>query len=66
MDRVIEQLPKIECTTTIVYRNTKTGEIYKEKKEGPDIAQDCRVEISPKGLEVLQKVMQKTNGQNKR
>ena len=36
-------------------------EIYKDKKEGPDIAQDVTVQVSPKGLEVLQKVMQKQN-----
>ena len=57
MDKDIEDLPKINCTTVITWRNTKTGEIYKEKKEGPDIVQDCDVHISPKGLEILQKVM---------
>ena len=57
MDKDIEDLPKINCTTTITWRNTKTGETYKEKKEGPDIVEDCAVQISPKGLEVLQKVM---------
>ena len=30
---------------------------YKEKKEGPYIVLDCDVHISPKGLEILQKVM---------
>ena len=52
-----EDLPKINCTTIITWRNTKTGETYKEKKEGPDIVEDCTVQISPKGLDMMQKVM---------
>ena len=42
-----DNLPKIDCTTIVTYRNTKTGETYKEKKEGPDIVQDvlCRLLI---------------------
>ena len=50
-------LYKIDCTTTTIYRNTKTGETSKEKVEGPDIVTDVTVEISPKGLDVFQKVM---------
>ena len=57
MDKDIEDLPKINCTTVISWRNTKTGEKYKENKEVPDILQDCDVHISPKCLEILQKVM---------
>ena len=56
---------KIDCTTITTYRNTKTGEVFKEKKEGPDIAQDVTVQVSPKGLDVLQKVMQKQNDKPK-
>jgi|TARA_X000001316_G_C918635_1_gene32773 hypothetical protein len=56
-----DNLTKIDCTTITTWRNTKTGEIYKDKKEGPDVAQDVTVQVSPKGLEVLQKVMQKQN-----
>ena len=52
---------KIDCTTTTIYRNTKTGETSKEKVEGPDIVTDVTVEISPKGLDVFQKVMNKDN-----
>ena len=52
-----EDLPKINCTTIITWRNTKTGETYKEKKEGPNIVEDCTVQISPKGLDMMQKVM---------
>ena len=56
-----DNLPKIDCTTVVTYRNTKTGETYKEKVEGPDIVQDCTVQVSPKGLDVLQKVMNQKN-----
>ena len=55
-----KDIPKIECTTITTYRNTKTGEVYKEKVEGPDIAQDVTVQITNKGLEVFQKVMNDT------
>ena len=60
-----DNLTKIDCTTITTWRNTKTGEIYKDKKEGPDVAQDVTVQVSPKGLEVLQKVMQKQNEKSK-
>jgi len=55
---------KIDCTTTTIYRNTKTGETSKEKVEGPDIVTDVTVEISPKGLDVFQKVMNNKNDKN--
>ena len=55
------KLPEIDCTTIVTYRNTKTGETYKEKKEGPDIVQDVVVQVSPKGLDLMQKVMNKQN-----
>ena len=61
----MDNLPKINCTTITTYRNTKTGEIYKEKKEGPDIVQDCTVTVDPKGLEIIQKVMQQQNDKPK-
>ena len=57
----MDDLPKIECTTVVTCRNTKTGEVFKEKKDGPDIAQDVTVQVSPKGLDILQKVMKKHN-----
>ena len=53
----MDNLPKINCTTITTYRNTKTGETYKEKKEGPDIVQYVTVQVTNKGLEVFQKVM---------
>jgi len=53
----MDNLPKIDCTTITTYRNTKTGETYKEKKEGPDIVKDVIVQVTNKGLEMFQKVM---------
>ena len=50
---------KIDCTTITTYRNTKTGETSSEKMEGPDIATDVTVQITNKGLSVLQEVMSK-------
>ena len=41
-----DELPRIECTTITTYRNTKTGETYKEKKEGPDIVKDVTVQVT--------------------
>jgi hypothetical protein len=52
-----EDLPRINCTTITTYRNTKTGETSTKKVEGPDIVEDVTVQVSSKGLEVLQKVM---------
>ena len=56
-----DNIHKIDCTTVTVYRNTKTGETSKEKMEGPDIVTDVTVQVSPKGLDVLQKVMNNDN-----
>ena len=52
-----KDIPTINCTTVITFRNTKTGEKFTEKVEGPDIVQDVTVQVSPKGLNILQKVM---------
>ena len=52
-----DNIIKIDCTTITTYRNTKTGEVYKDKKEWPDIVQDVTVQVSNKGLAVFQKVM---------
>jgi hypothetical protein len=52
-----DNIYKIDCTTITIYRNTKTGETSKEKIEGPDIVTDVTVHVSPKGLDVFQKVM---------
>ena len=69
-----DDLLKIHCTTTVIIRNTKTNKIYKDEMErdadianpntpttAADIAQDVQVQVSPKGLNVLQKVMNQNN-----
>ena len=56
-----DNIYKIDCTTITIYRNTKTGETSKEKIEGPDIVTDVTVHVSPKGLDVFQKVMNNDN-----
>ena len=56
-----DNIHKIDCTTITTYRNTKTGETSKEKMEGPDIVTDVTVQVSPKGLDVFQKVMNNDN-----
>jgi len=60
-----KDIPKIECTTITTYRNTKTGEVYKEKVEGPDIVEDVTVQVTNKGLQVFQKVMNQKNDKPK-
>ena len=56
-----DNIYKIDCTTITIYRNTKTGETSREKLEGPDIVTDVTVQVSPKGLDVFQKVMNNDN-----
>ena len=60
-----DNIYKIDCTTITTYRNTKTNEVFKEKVEGPDIVQDVTVQVSPKGLDLMQKVMNKQNDNKK-
>jgi len=73
-----EDLLKIDCTTTVTFRNTATNKIYKDEAEkeadiadpnttttAADIAQDVKVQVSPKGLNVLQKVMNQNNDKSK-
>jgi len=57
-----DNIHKIDCTTITTYRNTRTGEVYKEVKEGPDIVTDVTVQVSPKGLDMMQKVLVNNNG----
>ncbi len=52
-----DNIIKIDCTTITTYRNTKTGKTSSEKMEGPDIVQDVTVQVTNKGLQVFQKVM---------
>ena len=56
-----DNIHKIDCTTITTYRNTRTGETFKERVEGPDIVTDVTVQVSPKGLDVFQKVMKNDN-----
>ena len=56
-----DNIHKIDCTTITIYRNTKTGETSREKLEGLDIVTDVTVQVSPKGLDVFQKVMNNDN-----
>ena len=60
-----DNIHKIDCTTITTWRNTKTGETFKEKKEGPDIVQDVTVQVSPKGLDMIQKAMSNKNDKSK-
>ena len=52
-----DNIHKIDCTNITIYRNTKTGETSEKKMEGPNIVTDVTVQVSPKGLDVFQKVM---------
>jgi len=56
---------KIHCTTITTYRNTKTGETSTDKVDGPDIVTDVTVQVSPKGLDLMQKVMNKQDENKK-
>ena len=56
-----KDLPEINCSTVVTWRNTKTGEKFTEKNEGPDIVQDVTVTISPEGLDMMQKVLNNDN-----
>ena len=73
-----DNILKIDCTTTVVLRNTRTNKIYKDEAEkeadiadpntetiAEHIAQDLTVQVSPKGLNILQKVMNQNNENKK-
>ena len=73
-----DDLLKIDCTTTIILRNVRTNKIYKDEAEkeadiadpntettAEHIAQDVKVEVSPKGLEALKRVMNQSNDKPK-
>ena len=66
----MDNILKIDCTTTVVLRNTRTNKVYKDESEkdadiadvntdtvADHIAQDLTVVVSPKGLNLLQKAM---------
>lgn len=52
-----DNITKIKCDTKYTWRNKKTGEVFTEKKEGPDFVQDCIVTVDSKDLELFKKVM---------
>ena len=65
-----DDILKIHCTTVTVCKNVKTGQVYKDEEEmkadinnpdtdttTPDVQQDTTVQVSPKGLNTLQKFM---------
>ncbi len=65
---------KINCTTTVVLRNTRTEKVYKDEAEkdadiadpntetvADHIAQDITEVVSPKGLNIIQKIMNQKN-----
>tara|TARA_R100000995_G_scaffold60662_1_gene30812 strand:+ start:318 stop:509 length:192 start_codon:yes stop_codon:yes gene_type:complete len=56
-----DNIIKIDCTTITTWRNTKTNEVFKKKVEGEDIVQDVTVQVSPKGLDMIQKTMKNDN-----
>ena len=56
-----DNIIKIDCTTITTWRNTKTNEVFKKKVEGEDIVQDVTVQVSPKGLDMIQKKMKNNN-----
>ena len=56
-----DNIIKIDCTIITTWRNTKTKEVFKEKVEGEDIVQDVTVQVSPKGLDMIQKTMKNDN-----
>ena len=57
---------KIETKTIETYRNKKTGQVYADQKEANfdltaqpgNIVKDVTIEVTNKGLNLLQKVMQ--------
>jgi len=63
----MDNLPKIECITEEIIKNKKTGYIYKNEDElkmdltvkPEDIQRDISVKISPEGLSLMQKIMNK-------
>lgn len=60
-----KDIPKIDCVTKEIWRNKKTGQVYEDEKEARfdltakpgDIVKDVVVEVTNKGLEVFNKVM---------
>ena len=62
-DKYILKLNVHYCLLLGVTR--KQEKFLKIEKEGPDIVQDVTVTVSPKGLDMLQKVMKNDNKKSK-
>jgi len=60
---------KIETKTIETFRNKKTGQVYADQKEANfdltaqpgDIVKDVTIQVTNKGLDLLQKVMRDAN-----
>jgi len=72
-----DDILRIHCTTVTVCKNVKTGQVYKDEEEmkadvnnpdtdtiAVDVQQDTTVQVSPKGLDMLQKVMKQNDKPN--
>ena len=68
---------KINCTTIVTIRNVNSGKIYKDEAErdadindpntetkADHVVQDLAVQVSPKGLNLLQKAMSKNDNES--
>jgi hypothetical protein len=60
-----KEIPKINCTTTYKWRCTKSGKMWDTEQTGATIVKDVTVEVSPKGMNILQKVMNQKNDKPK-
>ena len=61
----MDNLPKIECKTEEIIKSKKTGKTYKTMEDFlkenimEDLQKDLLVKISPEGLNLMQKIMNK-------
>ena len=61
----MDNLPKIECQTVEIIKSKKTGKTYKTMEDFlkenvmEDLQKDLFVKISPEGLNLMQKIMNK-------
>ena len=61
----MDNIPKIECQTEEVIKSKKTGKTYKTMEDflkenvKEDLQKDLFVKISPEGLNLMQKIMNK-------
>lgn len=61
----MDNIPKIECQTEEVIKSKKTGKTYKTMEDflkenvKEDLQKDLFVKISPEGLNLMQRIMNK-------